>query len=1040
MRFLSPARRPWVGLGVLCAAFALLTAIGDNLSIARPRIPAKSKYAWTYDEALAQLRRNPRDPYLQYVVMQLAYRDKTTKEARDAVAELLGKANNGQKRPVDLFSLLNGSLAVQESLQLDTMMGEADFLFGGDDDNTSESRSPASLGTIRLSAPGSPYSPVPSGLVDWGPPPIVPTSLAGPTQAIPTLPAPVAVPSMPSTAGNPSKTVSHKQVSWKWGGLYGDVAAKQSQAIVKRQDKEKLVEEEKPTKDKRKQDVVKIADLKGPEIKSHNWKKMLRDKKPDIDPLAKMVPADFYFVQFKSLKQLVEAVDSGDLWGTHLYNQTTREARKSLTVERFKKQLGLEHPDDIAALDAAIEEVAATGSDLYLNEGSDVTLVFRVKDAAKFKKAFDEAWSRERPGRMKEADHNFPGQLYRSMTSFGGDRSVHKFRWVDDGGKAAVLSNCEPALQHVLGAVLGKDAHGKKVQRLGDTTEFAYIRTLMPRGASEEDGFVYLSDPFIRRIVSPEVKLAQRRRMIVYNHLRMIGHAALMYRTEFGKAPKSLDDLIEMGCTPGQFNRGHLVCPDGGKYILADDGLTGINTVHGTALNMVPLLETPLKTVNGLEADEYRRFVEQYSEYWKTYFDPIAVRIKAEPKRYRVETIVLPLIDNSIYSGLAQVFKGKPAALDGLPVPAQNVGTIAFQVNWKELVALVPKKEAKEYFDEAVVKKLGLTKADLKRLDPWKLLTRGLGSEVSLHAYDHTPTYELDMPRFLGMALGGLNGSQQPEILAYLLGVDFLGSSISMPFYGAVKVADAEVVDAFLAALDKVATNVSRQNLIWDNDLAAGGISLDMDFYKTHLDKKTEMRVLVLSIGPAKWRLHWARIGDGLYFASKDYILRDILALTKDGKTATPDPDTEAHLMLKVRGKNFDGLVAGFKRSWAENNRRAAMNNLSPIANVARALAAVENPDEHAARPLSDDRPTKALEVAEKVYGVRFLCPDGGAYVLSADGKTCSSTIHGSVAHPKQRLVPGPEERKQLMDFGGLTASLTFRKEGLHAVVVVEKK
>ena len=65
----------------------------------------------------------------------------------------------------------------------------------------------------------------------------------------------------------------------------------------------------------------------------------------------------------------------------------------------------------------------------------------------------------------------------------------------------------------------------------------------MPRGAKEEDGFVYLSDPFIRRLMGPTVKLTERRRVLCYNHLRMIGHAALLYRTEHGRAPQSLEEL-----------------------------------------------------------------------------------------------------------------------------------------------------------------------------------------------------------------------------------------------------------------------------------------------------------------------------------------------------------------------------------------------------------------------------------------------------------------------------------------------------------------
>ena len=150
----------------------------------------------------------------------------------------------------------------------------------------------------------------------------------------------------------------------------------------------------------------------------------------------------------------------------------------------------------------------------------------------------------------------------------------------------------------------------------------------MPRGAAEEDGLVYLSDPFIRRLVGPQVKLTERRRVLVYNHLRMIGHACLMFRTEHGRAPKSLAELVEAKCAPGVFGQGDLAHPDGGTYSLTADGMAGVCSKWGRADNLTPCLEHPVTTARPEEADEYRAFVREYNEYWRTFFDPIAVRVR----------------------------------------------------------------------------------------------------------------------------------------------------------------------------------------------------------------------------------------------------------------------------------------------------------------------------------------------------------------------------------------------------------------------------
>src|SRR5260370_4929892 len=56
-------------------------------------------------------------------------------------------------------------------------------------------------------------------------------------------------------------------------------------------------------------------------------------------------------------------------------------------------------------------------------------------------------------------------------------------------------------------------------------------------------------------------------------------------------------------------------------------------------------------------------------------------------QRYRLETFVLPLIDNSIYTGLAHILGGKPEPLDGLPVPKRNIFSMAVRLNKSELLA-----------------------------------------------------------------------------------------------------------------------------------------------------------------------------------------------------------------------------------------------------------------------------------------------------------------------------------------------------------------
>jgi hypothetical protein len=548
--------------------------------------------AWTLDEALAHLRLFPRDAYVQYVALQLA-----RSEGRlDEVVGFIGSRNprrdqfNQRQGQVNLFSIFSGSLAVQESLQLDAM-------------------APVDVSNqVVAEQPGLP------GENRTGPRPLDRQPATAPAGA------------------------------------------------------------------------VAMSELEGPTIKSHPWHEMLAGKTPEVTGLALVAPAEFYFVSFRSVNKLLDAADLTNLWGAHLLNQTAKNAQTQLVNDRLREQLAVEtNPAAAPFYNAVIDEAAIVGSDLFVPSGSDVTLLFHAKQPAVMRATFDQFLARAAASR---------DDAVRSTGQYLGvdwvhvatpDRRINVFS-AYPSPELHVRSNSQAALERVLEAIAGRDAGGQKLARLGETEEFRYVRTLMPQGAVEEDGFVYLSDPFVRRLMGPQVRLTQHRRMACYNHLRMIGHAGLLYRTQTGKTAASLGDLAKADCAPGLFGQGRLACPDHGEYTLAADGLTGVCSHHGYASYLTPCLEIPTTEVSESEAQAYRQFLAEYNSYWRQFFDPIAIRLQVTPERYRAETIVLPLIDNSIYQGLARSLGGEPEPLDELPVPRRNIFSFAVRLNKAELL------------------------------------------------------------------------------------------------------------------------------------------------------------------------------------------------------------------------------------------------------------------------------------------------------------------------------------------------------------------
>ncbi len=128
--------------------------------------------------------------------------------------------------------------------------------------------------------------------------------------------------------------------------------------------------------------------------------------------------------------------------------------------------------------------------------------------------------------------------------------------------------------------------------------------------------------------------------------------------------------------------------------------------------------------------------------------------------------------------------------------------------------------------------------------------------------------FDLDLMNFLGRMFGSFNnwGGPARSIRNEERMVSFLISSLNSPVYVALPVQDEKVVDDFLNQLDKVLVVLARQR-----ENFTRWIRLEQDFYKGPLGKDARMHGYGFSIGPVKWRFFWARIGKGLYVASKSF-------------------------------------------------------------------------------------------------------------------------------------------------------------------------
>jgi Protein of unknown function (DUF1559) len=311
---------------------------------------------------------------------------------------------------------------------------------------------------------------------------------------------------------------------------------------------------------------------------------------------------------------------------------------------------------------------------------------------------------------------------------------------------------------------------------------------------------------------------------------------------------------------------------------------------------------------------------------------------------------------------------------------------------------------------------LGLETTLMEKLGVPKLVRDGIGNQAGLHVYDAIPTFDFNLSSFLSDSLSNSGG--RGAFSDYMIPISFLLASLNAPVYVSVPVQDEQIVDGFLEKLDNLYARRARRET---------GFGIDTDFYRYQGAEQQVYRCQGLSIGPWKLRIYWARIGKGLYIASKPFILDDLVALAGQKPAASHGP--EGHALLKVRAQNWNQVLPDFRLGWAENNRVACLDNLGPLTTVARSN-----------RQLQSN--TEVCRCADSLYGCHFFCPEGGKYVMAKEGRSIECTLHGTAAAPRQAQGPAKDQSlgKLIGEFQGMEAALTFLEDGLHAVLTIRRK
>ena len=728
-------------------------------------------------------------------------------------------------------------------------------------------------------------------------------------------------------------------------------------------------------------------------IPSHPFDRIRGGAEPRFSPLARLVPEENYYAHFSDVPALTRLLGLLDAWGGSLLRLAQPVGQERDIVLRTLEQLALATPELEETLQkAGVIELALTGSDPYLNLGSDVTLLMRCERAEAFSRVADAlfAATRERHPDAKYDEARYRDVTIEQLVDPARRVSCHRCRL----GDVWVYSNSRVAVERVI------DTHQGRRPSLADAADFKYMRTAMPLTGDSQVAFVFFSDPFIRELVGPATRIKQKRRLEAITSLKMIANAALFDSYQHGPRQRTLAQLL----TDGALHPDDLYDSEGGDFAWDPHSGRAANAFWGDLRFAKPLIEVPIDAVTEAERSAYGDFRDQYETYWGTFFDPIGMQVRLGDT-VRVATHILPLIDLSAYEEWNDITGGDPIQISTARFTPDTLMRVMLHLNEGRHRA-----EMQSMF---------------RMFSGNNLTTDWVGEWVTFWVED-TDAFEQMLVRQYDALEEGTSPREEDAV------IDMFNAT----FVGGVHVTNKLSLAAFLVAFRAFATQSAPNTVIWNDLPPHHGVTIvqiapdprgPMQEFMRSRDEDPTDGEDDQERGPA---LYYATIGDAFYVSTQADALRRLIdqqVQDADPQTPSPPADISANALLFLAPRAAERARPAVKLILEAVSHRVARANLGQLWYLAEC-------------GLLDGQSID--DVTRTYLGYRMACPDGGGYRYDPQLRTVRSMIHGTPWH-MQRLRHLPETsplHALLDDIQTVKGALRFANDGLETEVLIERK
>ena len=611
--------------------------------------------------------------------------------------------------------------------------------------------------------------------------------------------------------------------------------------------------------------TIPVKDLRVPPLDAHPFEamqaKLANPAGGTPEPLAAAVPAEFWYARVDDIRLLLRLLDEADTWITPLVQILQSNPEDRFLAERYQRQLGLKRTQ-LARLfgHTVVGAVAIAGSDAYLREGSDVSMIFTVRQQAVFDQELGkhlEAYRAEIPGLTTTTREHNGVTITESRDPAGTVRQQRA-----QVGELAVVSNSPKACERIVDAMQGKTA------RLADEPDLRYM---LARDPGAHQAFAFLSDKFIAAVIGPQQKILAARRQQALAELMTPGNAALLHGWLFGQAPASTDALVASGLLVAD----ELKHSDGSAIAFTPG--SSASSAWGRPSALTPLIDLPPVTeVSAAEKSAYEQFGDGYQRYWKQFIDPVAIRLDVKDEGGAaiadVDVRILPLISATDYSEIEAI-----VGTTRVSVQATDNGLLGV---W------AVGKDARLRSDlDGMARRLGKSDINIGWLGDW----------VMVGLEDKAPLVEL-LSKFddtVQLANPKPKSSELEDI-------DLWRRVGKFPFYAAAEVKNPAALVATLAGVRALLNEVAPGWIEW------GEVSKhrDLPIVRVGISKTTPMlpnRDIADAVA-----LHYAQTGSAIVLALDPATLQAVVDRMLDGKL--PKGDTGGTSQFVFEGRSGVGM------------------------------------------------------------------------------------------------------------------------------------